>query len=195
MLSQAVFLVALAATSVSADVRVVEAVRIIENIQLQSFVPSNVIAERQNLNECVQSAEDLYSSAPSPSPDVESAVSAQTDSCTWTMEASLSEDLMSYVTELAEWAIDAEDDLEEILDDCKDHLRRVELSVCTPAGTVYFTGTDNSTATVAFETALADVTGSGDSDDKGSAAPGGPGGAVLSVLAAAVAIGSAMILL
>ncbi|KAF3360814.1 ER lumen protein retaining receptor [Verticillium dahliae VDG1] len=102
MLNQAVLLLAFAAASATAEVEVVQAVRIIENIKLQSLAASNV---------------------------------------------------------------------------------------CTPAGTILFTGSANSTSTVALETELPAATGSGDGE---SAAARGMG---ISAVAAAAALVGAVFLL
>ncbi|CRK36037.1 hypothetical protein BN1708_006895, partial [Verticillium longisporum] len=192
MLNQAALLLAFAAASATAEVEVVQAVRIIENIKLQSLASSNVIVARQDAGECYTSASSILGSAPTPAPDVEDAVVSQTESCLWTVHSSLSEDLMEYMTELADWAQGAEGSMEKLLEDCKDHIQvdtAAAAEVCTPAGTILFTGSANSTSTVALETELPAATGSGDGE---SAAARGMG---ISAVAAAAALVGAVFLL
>ncbi|KAG7135617.1 hypothetical protein HYQ45_006612 [Verticillium longisporum] len=134
----------------------------------------------------------LAFAAASATAEVEEAVLSQTESCLWTMHSSLSEDLMEYVTELADWAQGAEGSMEKLLEDCKDHIQvdsAAAAEVCTPAGTILFTGSANSTSTVALETEVPAITGSGNSE---SAAARGMG---MSAIAAAAGLVGAVFLL
>lgn len=180
MISKTTHIVALAATA-SAAIDSVQVVHIIESLKSEGLPVKASVHFSDNKNdaralfarddptymECAASLRDVFETIPTPTnrevlywfTDV-----LETAECTLTAHSSLSDDIMSYVTELIDWIWEIEDGLEKIVDDCGDQLG-IEINdnspadlLCGKGGTMIYTGSANATATVAFETALADYT-------------------------------------
>ncbi|KAM0555108.1 hypothetical protein ACHAPJ_006458 [Fusarium lateritium] len=207
-------LAAVAATTVSAEVEHVDVVHIFDTLHVGKHIPSftpnkrdvNAIFARadKDMNECQSSARSILLAAPTPSNRAVQSyflTAETTDACTLTAPGSLSSDVMSYLTEVNEWASKSEKDMEKLLEDCLDEDEAKSASqmaastACPTPGTIFFTAS-NGTRTVLLETALetfatpAPTSGSGSDDadtkDENAAAPRGA-----SMVAAIAAVGVA----
>ncbi|KAM5347412.1 hypothetical protein ACJ41O_010417 [Fusarium nematophilum] len=195
-------LAAVAATAAADKVQHVEVIHIFEtlhvnNAQLLHVTPNkrslDALFRRADAAECRSSAISFLNSAPTPDPDLESWVlraPAPTDPCTFVAPSSLSDALIEFLTELAEWAVEKEDDAQEIIEECDLETGGNALDSCSTPGTILFTSA-NQTKTVPVEPILASIeptagSGSGSGDNDNAAAARGAG--LTAVFAAAIGV-------
>ncbi|RGP75396.1 infection structure specific [Fusarium sporotrichioides] len=166
---------AAAVTGVSArDVQHVDVVHIFQTLHVTNQVPNftpnkrsvNALFVRDSNDECQSSATSILRNFPTPTGslrDYVSTASSATDACTLKVPASLSSDLMSYYTTLAEWETDNSDGLVKFIEKCasQDDLDEFneELggSECSGLGTLVFTAA-STTKTVDLQTAIPNYT-------------------------------------
>lgn len=173
-------LAAVAATATAEQVQHVDVIHIVEalhvyNPKVLQFTPNkrslDAIFRRADQSECRSSAISLLNSLPTPDPDLESwavTASSATDPCTLVVPSSLSDAMIEYLTELAEWALEKDDEAEEILEKCDVGGGNV-LDSCSTPGTVFFTSA-NQTKTVPLGPIIESIeatagSGSGDNDN------------------------------
>ncbi|KAM0347760.1 hypothetical protein ACHAPU_004775 [Fusarium lateritium] len=162
-----------AVTTVSAsEITTVNVVHIVETLQLGKHIPSftpnkrdiDAIFARGFDGDCTSSARSILGSFPTPKPDVSSwlLTAETTQPCTLEAPSSLSSDLMKYVTEVNEWAVEKYDDLQDISANCLegDDVEDAGQLGCSTPGAILFTA-DKTTATVQLKTALATFTPTG----------------------------------
>ncbi|EEU42753.1 uncharacterized protein NECHADRAFT_102793 [Fusarium vanettenii 77-13-4] len=196
-------LAAVAASAATEQVQHVDVIHVVEtlhvsNSQILHVSPNkrslDVLFRRADAAECRSSARSLLLSAPTAAPEVESwalRAPSSTDPCTLVAPSSISDALIEYLTEVAEWAIEKEDDAQEIVDKCNLEGDGNALDACSTPGTLFFTSA-NQTKTVPLEPILESISatpgsGSGSSGDNGNAAA--PRGAGLTAVVA-VAMGA-----
>ncbi|KAL6922142.1 hypothetical protein ACHAPO_002901 [Fusarium lateritium] len=166
---------AAAAASVSTrDVKHVDVVHIFQTLHVTNQVPNfspnkrsiNALFARGSDDECQSSATSILRAFPTPTGRLRNFLSTAgtpSDSCTLEAPSSISSELMSYYTTLAEWEMDKGDDLIKFVQNCasQDDLDEIneELggSECSVLGTVIFTAA-STTKTVNMETALPNYT-------------------------------------
>ncbi|KAF5662220.1 infection structure specific [Fusarium heterosporum] len=195
-------LAAAAATTVSAsEITRVNVVHIVETLQLGKHIPSftpnkrdmDAIFARDSDGDCTSSARSILSSFPTPKPEIESwLLSAETTKpCTMEAPSSLSSDLMKYITEINEWAVEKDGDLHAISDSCldEDDVDDAGQFGCSTPGVLLFT-TDKTTETVQLKTALATFTPTG-SAATSTKAPNAAATGGANAFAAAAAVGVA----
>ncbi|RSM11698.1 hypothetical protein CEP52_002933 [Fusarium oligoseptatum] len=198
-------LAAVAATAAAEEVQHVEVIHIAEtlhvyNSQVLHVTPNkrslDALFRRADADECSSSAISLLRSIPTADPELESwaiAATTPTDPCTLVVPSSLSDALIEYLTELAEWAIEKEDDAQEIIEECNLETGGNALDSCSTPGTVFFTSA-NQTKTVPLEPIIASIeatagsgSGSGSSGDSDNAA-GARGAGLTAVCAVAMGV-------
>jgi hypothetical protein len=166
---------AVAATGVSTrDVKHVDVVHIFQTLHVTNQVPNftpnkrsiNALFARDSDDECQSSASSMLRVFPTPTGSLRNYVQtaeAQSESCTLEVPASVSSDLMSYYTALAEWWEDNSDGLVKFVEKCASQDDLDELnkelgdSECSGLGTVVFTAA-STTKTVDMNTALPNYT-------------------------------------
>ncbi|KAF4439261.1 infection structure specific protein [Fusarium austroafricanum] len=199
-------LAAVAATTVSATaVERVDVIHIFETLQVGHHIPEftpnkrsiNAIFARDDKEECQSSAISILRSAPTGNSAITSwaRTAETTDPCTLVAPSSISSDVMSYVTEVIEWANDKYDDMEKLIGKCvdDDDVNAGEFNGCSTPGTILFTA-DKTTETVKLETALATFATPGASSSSGSGSGSKPNAAAprgANMFAAVVAVGLA----
>ncbi|KAF4963767.1 hypothetical protein FSARC_8250 [Fusarium sarcochroum] len=166
-------LAAAAATTVSAaEVQHVDVVHIFDTLHVGKHIPSftpnkrdvNAIFARADKDqaECQSSLLSIIKDAPTPTNRAVQSyfLTAQvTEVCTLTAPASISSDIMSYVTEIIEWVSENEKEIvklgEECLDedDVKQASEDASASACPTPGRILFTAS-NGTKTVELDTAF-----------------------------------------
>ncbi|KAJ4314806.1 hypothetical protein N0V84_008692 [Fusarium piperis] len=110
---------------------------------------------RDEREECLASASSIINSAPTPDPKLEKWASSSVSGspCSITAPASLSKELMEYMTKFIEWADDIEDEASEFLDDCSTFnggRATFSIKTCSTSPTIVFTASDK-TETVKLE--------------------------------------------
>ncbi|KAF4990459.1 hypothetical protein FGRMN_8452 [Fusarium graminum] len=198
-------LAAAAATTVSAsEITRVNVVHIVETLQLGKHIPNftpnkrdmNAIFARDSDSDCTSSARSILSSFPTPKPEIESwLLSAETTKpCTMEAPSSLSSDLMKYITEVNEWAVEKDGELQAITDKCldADEVDDAGQLGCSTPGTLLFT-TEKTTQTVQLKTALATFTPTGSAASTNAPNAAATGGANTFAAAAAVGVAAFMI--
>lgn len=195
-------LAAVAATAVAEEVQHVEVIHVVETLHIYNAKLLPVSPNKRSLDslfrradsaQCTSSALSLLRSAPTPAPDVQSwalRAPSSTDPCTLVAPSSISDDLIEYLTELAEWAIEKEADAQKIVEDCNLDGNDNALESCSTPGTLFFTSA-NQTKTVPLEPILESLTATagsgGSSSDNGNAAPA-RGAGLAAVFAAAMGV-------
>ncbi|KAM0419070.1 hypothetical protein ACHAPT_012009 [Fusarium lateritium] len=184
-------LAAVAATAAAEEVQHVEVIHMVEtlhvyNTQILHVTPNkrslDALFRRADVAECRSSALSLLNSAPTPDPDLESwalRAPSSTDPCTLVAPSSLSDALIEYLTELAEWAVEKEGDAQEIIEECDLKRGGNVLDACSSPGTIFFTSA-NQTKTVPLEPILETIeatagSGSGSGSSGNAAAARGAG--------------------
>ncbi|KAJ4323532.1 hypothetical protein N0V84_004272 [Fusarium piperis] len=192
-------LAAVAATAAAEQVQHVDVIHIVEtlhvtNAQILHVTPNkrslDALFRRAGAAECRSSALSLLRSLPTPDPDLESwalTAPSATDPCTLVAPSSLSDALVEYMTELAEWAIEKDADAKEIVSECNLQRDGV-LESCSTPGTIFFTSA-NQTKTVPLEPIIASIeaTAEPSSDKNNAAAARGAGLAAVFAVAMGVA--------
>ncbi|KAJ4243793.1 hypothetical protein NW757_011011 [Fusarium falciforme] len=179
-------LAAVAATAVAEEVQHVEVIHVVETLHIYNTKILPVSPNKRSLDslfrradraQCRSSAISLLKSAPTPDPDLQSwalRAPSSTDPCTLVAPSSLSDALIEYLTEVAEWAIEKEGDAQKIVEDCELDGDGNVLESCSTPGTLFFTSA-NQTKTVPLEPILESMTATagsgGSSGDNGNAAP------------------------
>ncbi|RSL47676.1 hypothetical protein CEP54_013290 [Fusarium duplospermum] len=200
-------LAAVAATAAADDVQHVDVIHVVEKLHVFNGQVLNITPNKRSLDnlfrradaaECRSSARSLLLSAPTAEPELESwaiAATTPTDPCTLVAPSSLSDALIEYLTELAEWAMEKEDDAQEIVEKCNLEAGGNALDACSTPGTIFFTYA-NQTKTVPLEPILESLgataesgsgSGSGSSGDSDNAA-GARGAGLAAVCAVAMGV-------
>lgn len=112
---------------------------------------------RADHKECLSSARSIFKSAPTPDPKLDKWASSRGSTsgspCSVTAPASLSKELMEYMTKFFDWADDIEDDVSEFMDDCSKFeggSATIAIKTCSTSPTIVFTASDE-TETVKVE--------------------------------------------
>ncbi|KAM0438984.1 hypothetical protein ACHAPT_001745 [Fusarium lateritium] len=115
------------------------------------------IFARADQKECFASASSIIKSAPTPDPKLEKWASSRGTTsgspCSVTAPASLSKELMEYMTKFLDWADDVEDDASEFMDNCSKFeggSATITINTCSTSPTIVFTASDK-TETVKLE--------------------------------------------
>ncbi|KAK7417474.1 hypothetical protein QQX98_004594 [Neonectria punicea] len=193
-----------AATPNKVETREVHVVHILEKLHVAG--PANIspnkrdvqaLFARADLDDCQDMATDLIQGMPTAGSNLdewaESINDAATtsDPCSLYAPASLSEELMDYMTDYIDWLVDIQDDAEEFVEECSQYGSGEVVESCESVGTVFFTE-NNQTETVRLEEIIASATAAADDDD--NAAPGRTAGLTAAIAAAVGAVGVVMAL-
>ncbi|KAK7425941.1 hypothetical protein QQZ08_007523 [Neonectria magnoliae] len=190
-----------AATPNKVEPREVHVVHILEKLHVAG--PANVnyspnkrdvqaLFARADLDDCQDMATDLIKGMPTAGSNLddwaESVNNAATtsDPCSLYAPASLSEELMDYMTDYIDWLVDIQDDAAEFVEECSQFGSGQVIESCESVGTIFFTE-NNETETVRLEEVIASATAAADDDD--NAAPGRTVGLTAAIAAAVGAVG------
>ncbi|KAF5003260.1 hypothetical protein FDECE_10160 [Fusarium decemcellulare] len=111
---------------------------------------------RASDDECESSVMSLILDIPTPTnKDVLEWITTMetTNSCTLTAPTTISDEVLEYLSELAQWSYDKEADAQEILDECNVDTNEGAVGSCGKRGKILFTDSD-STKTVALSSAI-----------------------------------------
>ncbi|WAO86082.1 Hypothetical protein NCS54_00334000 [Fusarium falciforme] len=191
----------LAATAAAAavnhvEVRQVKEIHIFHARSLLNYTPykrdNGALFARADQKECLASATSIINSAPTPDPKLEKWGSSRGvtngSPCSVTAPASLSKELMEYMTKFFEWADGIQDEASEFLDDCSSFeggSATFSIRTCSTSPTIVFTASDT-TETVKLEASSA--------ADKDNAAAARDAGLTPAIAAAVGVIGVVMAL-